>query len=231
MIRDMKEAFPDATIIGSDVLKSALERLAAQMPTVPLLRFDLVACPLPDACVDATVLLNVLEHIEDDTAALHQVRRILRPGGIAVIEVPAGPHLFDAYDQALHHFRRYRIHELSRTLEACGFDVLRKSHLGCFIYPAFAAVKRRNQRISGPAPDLRSVVSTQARSTAHNPLLAGVIGLEVQLGRWLQVPGRDSVSAAGTKAWLSRLSHPHPPKLGRGYTGIGRSSSLECSER
>ena len=41
----------------------------------------------------AVVLLNVLEHIQDHEGALRQLYRILKPGGVVIIEVPAGPHL------------------------------------------------------------------------------------------------------------------------------------------
>ena len=50
----------------------------------------------------------MLEHVEDDQAAIRQVYRILQPGGVAVIEVPAGPDLYDIYDRQLMHHRRYR---------------------------------------------------------------------------------------------------------------------------
>src|SRR5690606_14971020 len=56
-------------------------------PTVDL-RFDLSASGLPDAEFDAVMLNHVLEHIPDDRAALAELFRILRPGGLAVITVP-----------------------------------------------------------------------------------------------------------------------------------------------
>jgi SAM-dependent methyltransferase len=63
-----------------------------------LLHFDLRHCPLPDGSFDGVILLNVLEHIKEDAAALRQIARILKPGGIAAIEVPAGRGLYDIYD-------------------------------------------------------------------------------------------------------------------------------------
>ncbi len=61
-------------------------------------------------------MLNVLEHIRGDALALRQVHRILRPGGVVVIEVSAGPKLYDVYDELLMHHRRYRLPSLARTL-------------------------------------------------------------------------------------------------------------------
>lgn len=144
----LRRRLPDATLVGADYVRGPLESLAARMPGVPLLQFDLVSCPLPECSVDAVVALNVLEHIEDDTRALGQIRRILRLGGIAVIEVPAGPNLYDLYDKELLHFRRYSMPELLMKVRKSGLEIVSRSHLGFFLYAPFAVVKKRNQRRS-----------------------------------------------------------------------------------
>jgi len=82
LLSALLDAFPAATIIGSDVVKAPLYRLAERLPQLPLLRFDLLQCPLPDASIDAIVMLNVLEHIGPDEEALRQTYRILKPGGV-----------------------------------------------------------------------------------------------------------------------------------------------------
>ena len=187
MIRDLRASFPAALVIGADVVKEPLHRLAEAMPGVPLLRFDLLKCPLPDACVDAVVMLNVLEHIEDDDLALSQVRRVLKPSGLLVLEVPAGPALYDSYDQALRHFRRYESSALCAKVERAGFEVLRRTHLGFFLYPLFALVKRRNQRRAAPI-DATLMVARQASRTAQNPLLAMLLALETKLASNIPFP-------------------------------------------
>ena len=59
-----------------------------------------------------------------------------------VIEVPAGPHLYDVYDLVLTHWRGYTLGELRQLTEQVGFRTLYASHLGFFLYPAFAWTKR-----------------------------------------------------------------------------------------
>ena len=113
LIRDLVKAFPEAVIIGADVVKEPLYRLANNFPGVPLIRFDLLRCPLPDKSVDVLVMLNVLEHIEDDLEALQKAFNLLKPGGALIIEVPACPGLYGAYDAELRHFRRYSAKELT----------------------------------------------------------------------------------------------------------------------
>ena len=107
LIKNMARIFPQAVLIGVDVVKEPLHKLAEDFPGIPLIRFDLLQCPLPDESVDVLVMLNVLEHIEDDVLALRNAYKLLKPGGSLVIEVPAYQYLYDSYDAQLHHFRRY----------------------------------------------------------------------------------------------------------------------------
>lgn len=169
LIRDLVKIFPNAVILGADVVKEPLYRLARNSTGIPLIRFDLLQCPLPDQSLDMLIMLNVLEHIEDDQAALKQVYRILKPGGVAVIEVPAAPRLYDAYDAELHHFRRYSVSELHRKLSEVGFNICRKSHLGFFLFPAFATIKLMNKWLSSRKKI--SAVRDQAASTSSSGLV------------------------------------------------------------
>jgi SAM-dependent methyltransferase len=186
---DLQTHFPGATVIGSDFLQEPLERLATRVTDIPLLQFDVVRCPLPDASVDAVILLNVLEHIENDREAVRQVARILRPGGIAVIEVPAGPHLYDLYDEHLQHYRRYSVSMLASLAATAGLTVVDQSHLGCLAYPAFALVKRWNQRLSAAQPVAKQrVVEANITRTRGSRLLQGLFRWEGWLGRFISFP-------------------------------------------
>jgi len=189
MIRDLRQRFPRAAVMGADSVREPLEKLSASMPGVPLLQFNLVECPLPDACVDVVVLLNVLEHIEDDAAAAKQVYRVLRPGGIAVVEVPYGPHLFDVYDRQLLHFRRYTTGEIEGIFRRAGFEIPEISHLGFFLYPFFRAVKLRNRRFLKEPPDVqRRVVAANILKSGNSVLPGLVMRIEEFLRRWTPLP-------------------------------------------
>jgi SAM-dependent methyltransferase len=69
----------------------------------------------PDAGHSAVVALNVLEHIEDDSGALRGAARLVRPGGLIVIFVPAFPFATGRFDRLIGHHRRYTIDTISRT--------------------------------------------------------------------------------------------------------------------
>jgi SAM-dependent methyltransferase len=185
----VRRRFPHSFAIGADFVKAPLEELAERTPDLPLLQFDLRTCPLPDACVDAVVLLNVLEHIDDDLTAMRHVQRILRPGGLAIIEVPAGPELFDIYDEVLMHHRRYRMQDLQALVRASGLEVVRASHLGALIYPPFYAVKQWNKRyLSREKATKQQLVASNIRATNASRVIETLLWLERFLGRALNWP-------------------------------------------
>jgi len=189
MLHLIRSSLPHVSVIGSDVVRGPLEQLAAKMPDIPLLQFDLVHCPLPDNSIDAVVLLNVLEHIQDDAAAARQVHRILKPGGIAVIEVPLGPHLYDVYDKLLLHCRRYSLAALCRLVKSAGFQIVEQSHLGFFAYPGFWLVKQRNKRFLSQKKALQQrIVEQNIRDTGNSRLLNAIMRIELFLDRWISYP-------------------------------------------
>lgn len=185
----LRAQWPSATVMGSDFLLGPLERLAEREPGIPLMQFDLTRCPLPDDSIDAVVMLNVLEHIKDDRAAVAQAARIVKPGGVLVVEVPAGPHLYDAYDEYLQHERRYTASTLASLLEGAGLNILERSHLGFSVYPAFAMVKRRSQRQAALSSEAkRAVVEANIRQTRGSATLRVLLDSEAWLGRYCSFP-------------------------------------------
>jgi len=73
---------------------------------------------------DSVILINVLEHIEDDHGALQELgSQLLRPGGRAVLWVPAFPLLYSDFDRKIGHYRRYRRPGLRTQLSDAGYEV------------------------------------------------------------------------------------------------------------
>ncbi|OGK26543.1 hypothetical protein A3D80_00355 [Candidatus Roizmanbacteria bacterium RIFCSPHIGHO2_02_FULL_40_13b] len=72
---------------------------------------------------DIIVAGDVLEHLENDMAAVRKVFSMLKKGGLFVIHVPADPKLFSYWDRALSHFRRYEKKELERLLKKNKFNI------------------------------------------------------------------------------------------------------------
>ena len=72
---------------------------------------------------DAVVCLDVLEHLEDDGAAMRLSSQALRPGGVVVASVPAGPWLYGERDRSIGHHRRYTKRQVADLLADAGFQV------------------------------------------------------------------------------------------------------------
>lgn len=178
LLHEIKNAFPKATVIGADVVKAPLYKLAEKNYGIPLIRFDLLQCVLPNQIVDGLLMINVLEHIEDDCKALENAFHLLKPGGHLIIEVPAGPWLYDAYDAELRHFRRYSAAALQKKLIRAGFKVQRKSHLGALVFPAFVLAKLRNKFLNKGTK--KTVVRDSIKKTSENRLLRLAMNLETK---------------------------------------------------
>lgn len=114
------------------------ERLAALSARVPpAVR---LSRELPDVRADVVLLLDVLEHIEDDSGYLRTlVDRSLAPGGKVLISVPAWPSLFSEHDRMLAHHRRYTPGAARALIEESGLRVLRSGGAFHALLPLRAA--------------------------------------------------------------------------------------------
>ena len=127
-----------------DGLDPAPEAIAFAKTTAP--GVSVIQAPFPSNEVqsnmyDVVAMLDVLEHLEDDTAALLDVKRVLKSGGIALITVPAFQFLWTKHDERAHHFRRYRKHELLRVVRAAGLELVSMSYYNFFLFPPIALVR------------------------------------------------------------------------------------------
>jgi SAM-dependent methyltransferase len=101
---------------------------------------------------DLICLFDVLEHVEQDEAALLVVRGLLAPGGSVVITVPAFAKLWGLHDERMHHKRRYERAELAAKLRQAGLRVTALSYSNMYLFPAALAMRgvdRLAQRLWG----------------------------------------------------------------------------------
>src|ERR1700730_3285374 len=190
LVEDLVRDVPQAAVIGADYLPDVVLNAARRVRSAPFLQFDLRNCPLADDCLDGVTALNVLEHIDDDFKALREIQRILKPGGLAHIEVPADPSSFDLYDEVLMHFRRYRLADLATRARDAGFSILKATHLGFFVYPLFKFVKRRNQKAGKDLTydQKKEIVARQIGKTARTRVLSAAFVLERMIGSVASYP-------------------------------------------
>jgi SAM-dependent methyltransferase len=105
---------------------------------------DLAAADAPR--FDAIMFLDVIEHMDDDVATLTAARRLLAPGGITIVTVPAYMFMWSAHDDANQHRRRYVARGLARVLAASGFRVELVTYFNTLLFP-LALARRATQRL------------------------------------------------------------------------------------
>jgi SAM-dependent methyltransferase len=191
LLEDLAVAFPDATLIGVDLVSAGLRKAHRALPGARLLQADACALPLADSSVDAVVSANLLEHIPDDARALSEFARILAPGARAVVVVPAGPRTYDYYDRFLGHERRYARGELAAKGRAAGLRVIEDRHIASLLYPAFWSVKQRNRLRYGSLQghELERRVSADIARTSDSAIGRRLWAFEERLvGAGLRLP-------------------------------------------
>jgi len=100
-----------------------------------------------DEMFDVVVALDVIEHINNDCAALLEYYRVTKEDGILVLTVPAFNFLWGAHDEINHHKRRYVANELKSKVEKTGFAVERLTYFNTFLFP-FVLLARMSQRVT-----------------------------------------------------------------------------------
>ena len=115
---------------GLDISRKALELLDG--PSRDLIEADLAArdFPFPEVRYDAVLALDVIEHLDDDRAAVANLAKMVAPGGIVIVSVPAIPDLFSEFDSIQGHRRRYEPDLLRSAFADSGLVVERISFWG-----------------------------------------------------------------------------------------------------
>ncbi|QAY79876.1 bifunctional 2-polyprenyl-6-hydroxyphenol methylase/3-demethylubiquinol 3-O-methyltransferase UbiG [Sphingosinicella sp. BN140058] len=151
--------------------------------------------PLPalagveDGAYDLVAILDVLEHVEEDRAALQSIARKLKAGGRILITVPAHPWMWSAHDVVNHHKRRYTRATLRAVIGAAGLKIEMMSWFNSLLFPLAAAA-----RIAGRIT--RKEDSDDALPAKPvNSLFEAIFGLErYAVGRMPLPPGVSLVA-------------------------------------
>ncbi len=124
-----RHLIPRAHYVASDVnplYLHTLQELSSDRPYLAVEYCDVAnldTFPKVEGGFDTVVCMNVVEHVEDDRAALANIRAVLRPGGRALVLVPNGKWNFGSLDRILGHKRRYDLAALRSLAESSGFVV------------------------------------------------------------------------------------------------------------
>jgi SAM-dependent methyltransferase len=131
-------------VTGLDISSRILELI--DRPHRQLIEADLTQ-PLPTDAgkADALIALDVIEHIDDDRGAVRNMAKLLRPGGPAIVSVPALPDLFSHFDEIQGHRRRYLPETLRGAFAETGLEVRSIFWWGAWMVPVLRRMRARRQ--------------------------------------------------------------------------------------
>jgi SAM-dependent methyltransferase len=144
--RNMIELARRGTVTGVELSETSV-LLARGRGAGEVIAGSVLEMPFPDDSFDLAVSLDVIEHLEDDLAALRELRRTVAPGGALLVTVPAYQWLWSGHDVINHHHRRYTRSSLRAVAEQAGWRQLRTTYFNSLLLPV-AIVLRVLDRLS-----------------------------------------------------------------------------------
>jgi SAM-dependent methyltransferase len=150
--------------------------------------------PFATASAGALISTDVIEHLDNDVAALAEYVRVLRPGSPILLTVPAYDFLWSDHDVKAAHRRRYSAGRLEAAARAAGIEVDRVSYFFTFLVPPAVLLRR--------TPLRRLVRATDEEASSVHPLVdrafAVLAALERRLLRRFRLPFGLSIVLVGT---------------------------------
>lgn len=157
---------------------------------------------LPDACLPAIGVFDVLEHLEHPEELLKEAHRVLQPGGMLVVTVPALKWLWGDEDDVTGHFRRYRKANLDETICAASFRPLASQYLFASLVPAAALLRALPYRLGRRRSEVDVLANMKRQLNTPASVDRGMRWLlhaESALSKAIPLPAGLSIAAAFRK--------------------------------
>lgn len=186
---------PYGEVVGLDLEPLAL-RFCRERGWRTLVQGSATALPFADNSFDAVVALDVLEHIPDDARAAAEIGRVLAPGGILLVTVPAYRSFWSGHDVALMHQRRYVAREVEALLRGAGLKVEQLTYTVSALLPLVWLIRRAQRLLRPNAPPRADAAVT---GEPLNGLLRALLQAENHLALRCRIPFGLTVFAVARK--------------------------------
>jgi SAM-dependent methyltransferase len=120
-------------VVGVDPSEEAL-RWCRTKHLDNVVKGDITQLPFPDGQADLVLATDVIEHLADDRPAIREIVRVLKPGGVVLIAVPAFQLLWGLQDEVAEHKRRYRKRDVERILTDAGLMIERSYYFNYLLF-------------------------------------------------------------------------------------------------
>ena len=188
-------------LFGLDVAKDAVD-FCQKRGYQTIVQASAIELPFPDAAFDLVTSFDVLVQLpgkSSDVIAMREMHRVLKPGGVAFVRVPAYPWMMSGHDKALGTQRRYTRPELETKLTDNGFRVVRATYANTILLP-LAIVRRLVFKRFGLADDGSDVKPLPKSVAWLHRVFAGVLRFEASvIQRRINLPAGLSLICVVTK--------------------------------
>ena len=154
--RNMIDLARHGTVTGVELSATSVS-LARERSSGEVIEGSVLEMPFAVGRFDLAASLDVIEHLEDDLAALRELRRVVKPGGTLLVTVPAYQWLWSGHDVVNHHYRRYTRRTLQRVGEEAGWQQVRTTYFNSLLLPAAIMLRvldRFNRKTTESSLDL-----------------------------------------------------------------------------
>jgi SAM-dependent methyltransferase len=188
---------PHGRAVGFDLSEAGLARARATGLTV--LRGDVTRIPLASASFDVATSFDVLQCVEADVAAIREMARIVRPGGVVILTVAALDALRGDHAEVWQEVRRYTPASVRRLIEAAGLRPERVSFLFASLFPLMASVRLVQRVTRRFGRTVRADTDITVPIGPVNLLLTILVSAEAALVRHLPMPIGSSLLVVARK--------------------------------
>jgi len=186
---------------GCDLSSEAL-RLCRARGFGNLAESSVESLDFPDEHFDVVISCDVIEHVPADERAMAEMARVLRPGGILILTVPAHRWLWSGHDEALDHQRRYESRPLRELIEGAGLQIELFSKAVAITMPAvlLSVAARRVAWAFGRKRERAQQTALFALPGPINRLLIWLLDIEAWLMRYVSLPIGASLVVVARKS-------------------------------
>jgi len=160
------------------------------------------ALPYADGSFDLVCMFDAIEHIPDDNRVMREVQRVLKPGGLVLVTVPAYQFLYANNDRVAQHQRRYTRPRLTAVFEQAGLEVERNTHSNVFLFPLILpvvlAIKVLEKLVAPKAESDHTNLSWPIPGFVHD-LLHRIFAAELPFSKRFDWPAGHSIAAIAAK--------------------------------
>jgi SAM-dependent methyltransferase len=194
VLAGLEREHPELRLAGAELYPDGLRYARERIPRVEFVQLDATNIPY-DGEWDVVGAFDVLEHVEDDEAAMAGLRLAARPGGGVIVTVPQHPSLWSAADDYAHHVRRYTRGELVEKLRGAGLEIALVTSFVSLLLPAMYLSRWLERRRGGEFdPEREHAAAARVR------LLDRALDLErAAIRRGVRLPAGGSLLAVARR--------------------------------